>query len=244
MIKRLILLGILASLALAFFPLVGVLQTRSGVGDLAQQYLNQGPEALNAPNLVTSVVVTYRGLDTLGEVTVLFAAAVGISLAFGVGGGHKHADKSLPKQALKADLEQNQSHPASEILKTGAELLFPLIIAFGVYIFIHGHLTPGGGFQGGVVIASGLLLMLLAGNAQDIPKNSLHILEMLAGAGYVAAGLLGLWLAGGFLDPRFLPSGTFGTLFSAGAIPVIYSLVGLKVGAELSAVISHMRKST
>ncbi len=231
MIKRLILLGILALLAASFLPLTGALETRNGVGRLAQEYLDRGPGDYGAPNLVTAVVVSYRGLDTLGEVTVLFAAAVGVSLAFRrKSGAHGH------------DIEPSEAPEASEILKSGTGLLLPLIVAFGIYIFIHGHLTPGGGFQGGVVIASGLLLTLLAGTALDVPHGSLGILEMLAGAGYVSAGLLGLWLAGGFLDPRFLPAGEFGSLFSSGAIPVIYSLVGIKVGSELSAVISDMRR--
>jgi multicomponent Na+:H+ antiporter subunit B len=116
------------------------------------------------------------------------------------------------------------------------------MLMFGVYIFVHGHLTPGGGFQGGVVIAAAVLFLFLAGSISELAHGTLQLLEILAGTGYVAVGLLGLWAAAGFLDPRFLPSGELGTLFSAGAIPVIYSLVGIKVGAELSGVIDAMRE--
>jgi multicomponent Na+:H+ antiporter subunit B len=177
---------------------------------------------------VTAVVVTYRGLDTLGEVTVLFAASAGVALVFSQIGGHGHRG------------EERQA--PSELIETGAGLLLPLILLFGVFIFLHGHLTPGGGFQGGVIIASGVLLAFLAGTLEELSHRLLGILEMIAGAGYVAVGALGLWLAAGFLDPRFLPTGEIGSLVSAGAIPIIYSLVGIKVGAELSGVIDAMRQ--
>jgi multicomponent Na+:H+ antiporter subunit B len=69
------------------------------------------------------------------------------------------------------------------------------------------------------------------------------VVESLAGVAFVIAGLLGLFLAGGFLDNRFLPTGELGALFSAGAIPLIYSLVGLKVGAELSGVLANLSET-
>jgi multicomponent Na+:H+ antiporter subunit B len=127
-------------------------------------------------------------------------------------------------------------------LSSAAGVLAPLFLLFGVYIFTHGHLTPGGGFQGGVVVASALLLAFLGRTVSSVRHGLLHTLEMLAGAGYVAIGLLGVWLAAGFLDPRFLPAGEMGSLFSAGAIPVIYTLVGIKVGSELSGVLDAMRR--
>jgi multicomponent Na+:H+ antiporter subunit B len=65
--------------------------------------------------------------------------------------------------------------------------------------------------------------------------------ESLSGAAYVALGLLGAFLAWGFLDPRALPLGELGRLVSAGAIPLIYSMVGLKVGAELSGILEALK---
>jgi multicomponent Na+:H+ antiporter subunit B len=167
-------------------------------------------------------VVTYRGLDTLGEVTVLFIATAGIGFLMG-----KKKKIITPKR------------PASELLQNGASFLLPIIILFGVYIFVHGHLTPGGGFQGGVVIASGILLMMLINEGWN--HNVFHFIESFSGLFYVAIGVLGMVLASGFLDNRILPLGTFGTLFSAGAIPIIYSLIGLKVGAELVGILHAMR---
>lgn len=246
MFKRLFALGLIVALAVAFFPLVATISERSDLPALATAYLSSGPGDLGAANLVTSVVVTYRGLDTLGEVTVLFAAAAGVSLAFsrmrreGDNSDEERGPSGAPVAHDSPRLPGDR--PPSELVETGAGLLLPLIFLFGIFIFVNGHLTPGGGFQGGVVIAGGVLLTFLAGTLKELSHGALSALETVAGAGYVAVGLLGVWLAAGFLDPRWLPAGEIGTLFSAGAIPVIYSLVGIKVGAELSGLIDAMRR--
>jgi len=230
MFKRLFSLVLVGALAAAFFPLFAAIGDRADTSSLAGRYLDEGPEALGSANLVTSVIVTYRGLDTLGEVTVLFAASAGIGLVF---------SRMQPSPATR---RTSTNHPPSELVVTGAGLLLPLITLFGIFIFVHGHLTPGGGFQGGVIVASGVLLAFLSGTLKELSHGLLAALELCAGAGYVAVGLLGLWLAGGFLDPRFLPTGEIGALFSGGAIPIIYTLIGIKVGAELSGVIDAMRQ--
>jgi multisubunit Na+/H+ antiporter MnhB subunit len=119
----------------------------------------------------------------------------------------------------------------------------PMILLLGVYVFVNGHLTPGGGFQGGAIVASGVLLMLLADPLRHFSHGLISAIESLAGLFYVAIGLAGLFLAGGFLDNRILPLGNLGELFSAGAIPVIYSLIGLKVGAEFSSMLASLSET-
>jgi multicomponent Na+:H+ antiporter subunit B len=186
-------------------------------------YLAHGAEQTGAANIVTSVVVTYRGFDTLGEVTVLFIAAIGLGAVL------------FWRPQSKGEKLQG----ASLILQTGCRFLFPLILLFGAYVFIHGHLTPGGGFQGGVIIASGFLLSYLGCADLDARKTWLSATESLAGAAFVVGGLIGLALGGDFLM-NFLPKGTFNTLFSAGLIPLIYAAIGFKVGAELAGIVANL----
>jgi multicomponent Na+:H+ antiporter subunit B len=223
MIKRFLSLVFVILFALILIPFILEVEPMSQLGYTAKKYAADGAEELGAANLVTSVVVTYRGLDTLGEVTVLFITTAGIGFLL----KRKKGEKIKKRQA-------------SEILKSGTSFLLPMIILFGVYIFSHGHLTPGGGFQGGVVIASAIVLLMLADINMYPDHNVLNWLESLSGAFYVIMGILGLLLAAGFLDNRFLPLGEFGRIFSAGAIPVIYSLIGLKVGAELVGILSKL----
>jgi multicomponent Na+:H+ antiporter subunit B len=160
-------------------------------------------------------------------VTVLFLAAsiVGLVLAKG---SHQRTRAAVP---------------AGELLVTGARFLVPLILLLGVYVFVNGHLTPGGGFQGGAIIASGILLLLLADPLKHFSHGLISAIESLAGIFYVAIGLAGLFFAGGFLDNRILPLGQVGDLFSAGAIPLIYSLIGLKVGAEFASILAALSET-
>jgi multicomponent Na+:H+ antiporter subunit B len=226
MIKKVFFVIILVALAVMFLPLARDLTPFQELSPTAKKYVEDGPDELGAANLVTSVIVTYRGLDTLGEVAVLFIATAGVGFFL-----RREGEKTARKK-----------RGSSQILQSGTAFLFPLILVFGVYIFVHGHLTPGGGFQGGVVIASGMVLLLLSRVSTKVNDTVLHLVESLSGVSYVIIGVLGLVLAAGFLDNRFLDLGDFGRVLSAGAIPLIYSFIGLKVGAELVGIIDNMQK--
>ena len=197
----------------------------TGLGPVARHYAEYGVAENGGSNLVTSIVVNYRGFDTLGEVTVLFLSVAGAGFVL----------------RRRRGLVAQEPIPASEILQTGARLLFAPIVLFGAYIFVHGHLTPGGGFQGGAVVASGVLLLILANRDRHLPHGFLSWIESVSGFGYVLAGAAGLWAVGSFLANRgVLPLGNWNRLLSAGIIPVIYVLIGLKVGSELSALLDVM----
>lgn len=237
MIGRVFAILAVAGFALIAVPLVTELPPMEELTDVATAYVERTPEELGAQNVVTAVIVTYRGLDTLGEVSVLFIATAGVGfLLRRQGEAVRSGGDGVP-----ADAAGMNGQGPSEILSTGARILVPIVALFGIYIFTHGHLTPGGGFQGGVIVASALLLYFLSTPEGGIGHTLLTAVESLSGATYVVLGALGLFLAAGFLDNRLLPLGEFGTLFSAGAIPVIYSLVGIKVGAELSGILDRLR---
>jgi len=241
MIKRIFIFMMLALMAIIFFNLVTNYTENTSLSKLAHYYVEKGPQEIGAPNLVTAVVVTYRGLDTLGEVTVLFISAAGVGLLL----RRKERKQNNKQQHQKSVNEKVITHKSSsEIVETATELLLPMIILFGVYVFLNGHLSPGGGFQGGAIIASGTMFLLLALPESHISRLLIAITESLSGFSYVVVGVLGVVIAGGFLDNRFISLGTYGDLFSAGAIPLIYTFVGLKVGFELSAVLDRFRKET
>jgi multicomponent Na+:H+ antiporter subunit B len=223
LIKRLIVLLLMLVLGTIFWQLLSAYQPDTELNLTGRYYADHTADDLGVANVVTAIIVTYRGLDTLGEVTVLFlsAAIVGLVLASG----------------RQGEKQRQQLTPVGELLTMGMRLLVPLFMLLGVYIFVNGHLTPGGGFQGGAVIASGVLLTLLVDPVKHFSHRLIAIIESLSGFFYVSLGAMGLLLAGGFLDNRILPLGELGHLFSAGAIPLIYSLIGLKVGAEFSSML-------
>lgn len=170
-------------------------------------------------NMVTSIVVNYRSFDTLGEVTVLFISALSVSILIGT------SHNMIARQA------------SGFILRVGARVVTPLLLLMGFYVITHGHLTPGGGFQGGAMLASAALLMILSDPTFKPVKQHLKWLEGTAGTLYVAIGLIGLVMTGYFLK-NVLPTGTVGSLFSAGIIPIVYLLVGLKVGSEITSMLT------
>ena len=209
---------------LGFFLTVLLLQF--GFGEppmIVGQAIQEGAaETVGAANFVTAVVLAYRGIDTLGELSILFAAAAAAGLALGARGGAPVAGKD-----------------AGFVLRAGSDLLFPLLLVVGLYIILHGHLTPGGGFQGGVILAAAFFIPVLARPARGLRHSTLSLVEGFAGAAFIVIGLMALLWDGQFLQP-LLGTGTLGSLVSAGTLPMLYLAVGLKVGAELAGLLTHL----
>ena len=179
-----------------------------------------------AANFVTSVVLAYRGIDTLLELTILFTAAM-------IGG------MVLGRRRVDAPRDPD----AGFILRTGADLLFPLLLVVGLYIILHGHLTPGGGFQGGVILAAAFFLPLLARPGITlIDQRVVSLVEGLAGATFILIGMLAMFDGMEFLTPLF-DKGELGALISAGSLPILYLAVGIKVGSELAGLLAHLAEA-
>lgn len=129
-------------------------------------------------------------------------------------------------------------HPAGMtlIVKTVTRVMVWMMLLYGMYIILHGHLTPGGGFGGGVIIALAFLCIFLAyGRAYTeewLHIRALHQAESVAILLFLVAGMLGLALGGAFLA-NFLSHGTLFNLVSGGTIPILNILIGVKVGVSL-----------
>jgi multicomponent Na+:H+ antiporter subunit B len=137
------------------------------------------------------------------------------------------------------EAEENTFAGASAALRALSLVLIPVLLALGVYIVVHGTLTPGGGFQGGVILAAGPLAVFLAGRYLRMKTVAPHIVEELGdaigAAGYVLVGFGGLVFTGVFLK-NFLPLGIPGHLLSGGQMALASMAVGLEVsGAFLVA---------
>jgi len=120
----------------------------------------------------------------------------------------------------------------SEIVKTASRLLSPLVFVFGTYVSIHGHLTPGGGFAGGVMLAGSIVLSILAYGGETLKlsrgKERASASESLGLLLFWFVGILGLLLSGIYFL-NFLGKGSLFSIFSAGIIP----LCNLAIAAEV-----------
>ena len=186
------------------------------------EYLRVAGPELGAANLVTAILAGYRGFDTLGELSILFAAATAAGLVL----GHRRAD--APRDP-----------PGGLILTAGADLLFPLLLVVGIYIVVHGHLTPGGGFQGGVALAAAFFVAMLADPSRSLSHALIAWIEGFAGAAFILIGIWALVEDGHFLAPM-LGTGVMGQILSARTLPLLSVAIGLKVGSELAGLMAHL----
>jgi multicomponent Na+:H+ antiporter subunit B len=137
------------------------------------------------------------------------------------------------------------------VVTTIAALVFPFIMIFSFYIILHGHLTPGGGFQGGAIGASAVIMLIAAYGAKELHRrirhDSLSILESLGGLIFVVVGLVGFFAASSFMYNFLVGEALFGsntgTLDSGGFLPILNIAVGIKVIGGLAAVVLVMALS-
>jgi multicomponent Na+:H+ antiporter subunit B len=172
----------------------------------------------HATDVVNAIDYDYRGFDTLGEEFILFTSVLGVMLLL-----------RRPKAATKT---AGADEGLSETVKVSAGLSLLLLILFGLYMSTHGQLTPGGGFQGGVILATAPMLIYIAQDFRAFRRITSHPLveglEALGAAAYVLIGVVPLLLAAPFLT-NWLPLGTTGNVFSSGTIAAISACVGLEV---------------
>ena len=170
---------------------------------VAPWYLEQTREAIDIPNVVTAVLGSFRGYDTLGEVFVVFTAGIGVLFLLGSRSGEY-------VQRGPVDSEQTEGLKHYLIPRVVGRLLIPFILLFGLYVQFHGEYGPGGGFQAGAIVAAAIILYaLLEGEDRAlkiIPRGLLR--GLIAGGAllYGAVGLAGIFFGGNFLDYSVLSS--------------------------------------
>jgi multicomponent Na+:H+ antiporter subunit B len=186
----------------------------------------------HATDLVTALNFDIRAFDTLGEEFILFVSVLGISLIL----RQMRGEREQPHQQ---EADEHHFAGASHALRALALGLTPGLIALAVYIIVHAQLTPGGGFQGGIILGAGPLPVFLAGRylrmKKIAPQVLLEVGDAVGAAGYALLGISGLVITGVFLK-NALPLGVAGHILSAGQMDVASVLVGLEVsGAFLVA---------
>lgn len=191
-------------------------------------------------NMATAVNFDYRAFDTLGEEYILFTAVTGLALLLRQARGEIEdeprsfaADRTVPPPG-------DALHWLGLVLTGGTAL-------FGLYVVAHAHQTPGGGFQGGTILATASLIVYLVIGYRQFkivsPKLMLDVADALGAGGYAVIGFSAMLAGAAFLF-NVLPLGTTGHLFSAGTIPLINLAVGLEVAGGFILVFAEFLKDT
>lgn len=198
-----------------------------GVGEEASLVWVAAARTLGARNVVASIVLGVRLIDTLVEVLVFTTAVLGVRYFLELPDGRAEAPEVIPE---------------SRLVTVSASVFLPLVFVIGAYVTVFGHLSPGGGFSGGAIAASGLLLAAVAVGAKQVDARFHESTsERIEWGALVALFVLGLvpvvW--GRLPLTDLLPAGTQGRLASGGTILSYNLLIGVKVLMGSWVVIHH-----
>ena len=205
-------------------PDFGSADSPAATGDVVKRYVEKGMTETGAVNIVAGVILDYRAFDTLGESHVLFTASIAVFILLLQSTPEKEKEKE--RRILQQDL----------ILRKTTQVLIPLLVMFGIYVLLNGHLGPGGGFSGGAIIGSSFILYSLAYG----PERLSSVINMKTYRGIVVCSLLFYSLskcysffcgANGY-HTIFGP-GTPGRIFSAGLILPLNVAVGMVVACTM-----------
>lgn len=152
---------------------------------VAPRYINDSMQEIGIPNIVTSVLASYRAFDTFGEVVVIFTAGIGVLALLSLSRRREDTEK--------IESFNHSMHEQHLILRIVSKMLIPFIMLFAFYVQFHGDFGPGGGFQAGVIFASAIFLyvMLFGMNtARGVINQSLT--QVLAATGVLIYGSVGI----------------------------------------------------
>jgi multicomponent Na+:H+ antiporter subunit B len=187
--------GLILMYAVGDFPGWGDPQSPANA-HVSTYYLENSLKDTNVPNVITSVLADYRGFDTMFETCVIFVA--GVAIIAMLRRSRRKEDQILRK-------EHDSSVPSSSIIiQTICRIMIPFMQLFALYVVAHGHHSPGGGFQGGVILGASLILLAIAYDLQKalkkITENMTIIVATLGLLVYSGIGVVAVLLGGNYLD--------------------------------------------
>jgi multicomponent Na+:H+ antiporter subunit B len=207
-VKRLLVLAALGVIGIVLLYGVGKMPPMNSRGTpdkthVVPRYLARGEDEGGAANIITGVILNYRGYDTNGEVTVIFSALCAVVALL-----------DREKKGRSRSGADASRVPRSVIVRTVVRFSLPVVMLFAVYTMLNGEPSPGGGFQGGAVIGASVILFALVfglpESTRRIPLGVRKPLESVNMLGFIAVGLLGIAFGVNYLT--FLLPGVHGAL--------------------------------
>lgn len=192
--------------------------------EVMDRYIESGMDETGAVNVVAGVILDYRAFDTLGESHVLFTASIAVFILL-----LSIIDENEP--SLEKEITQKDS-----LLRSTAFIVVPLVLIYGIYVVLGGHIGPGGGFAGGAVIGGGLILYALSYGFDTLDRilnlKNYRIIITTALCFYSIAKCYSFFCGANHLETIFT-TGTPGMIFSAGLILPLNIAVGVVVALTM-----------
>ncbi|MCR5357406.1 MAG: hypothetical protein K6E63_08400 [Lachnospiraceae bacterium] len=205
--------------------------------EVIKRYIENGQQETGAVNIVTGLILNYRGFDTMGETHVLFIAASCVMILLLIAEG----EEKKSSYAFDRYME-----PKNDIIiQKVANFLVPVVFVFGIYVILNGHLSPGGGFSGGAILGAGMILHVSAFGFKKTEKffneHVYKVAKVSALCFYVSCLSYYFYMGAHGLD-NHIPLGTPGNIISSGLILLINIFVGTEVACTMYAFYALFRK--
>jgi len=212
--------------------------------EVSQRYIEQGVAETGAVNFVAGMILDYRAFDTFGESTVLFVAACSVLILLKLG---EHKKNEVPTPAmLEAEWDDRHYEPKNdEVLQLAARVLTPVILLYGIYVVLNGHLSPGGGFSGGAIMGAALILYLNAYGFEKTERfftyRTFRWVTFVSLMTYAGLKSYSFFTGANHIESG-IPLGTPGAILSSGLILPLNICVGLIVMCTMYAFYTLFRK--
>lgn len=223
----------------SYLPPVGSAENPAS-NEVVEKYIEDGMQDTGAVNIVTGMILDYRAFDTFGESNVLFIATCTVLILL-------RNDKKKDKHKAEAEATREQYYEPKDdsILQKITFLLFPIIVIFGIYVILNGHISPGGGFSGGAIIGAGLILYANAFGFEKLNRffteKTYKTISFSALTFYCLAKSYSFFTGANHLESG-IPLGTPGDILSSGLIFPLNICVGLVVACTMYAFYTLFRK--
>jgi len=215
--------GLLLS-ATSDFPDWGDPESPASAGEVSQHYILKTFEETAVPNMVTAVLADYRGYDTLFETVVIFTAGIAIIAIL----------RTRESEGAAEPTHQSKADGEDLIVTTACRIVIPVIQLFALYVIAHGHHSPGGGFQGGVIFGASLIMLAISRNLRTalgrMPEKRMIALAVFGVLLYAGFGVACLLLGGNFLDYGVLAE----WFKSSEEMARSYSMLGVEIGVAFT----------
>lgn len=229
----------------ADLPRFGDSNSPANGNEVVERYIVKGQEETGAVNIVTGMILDYRAFDTLGESHVLFIAACTVLILLRI---DMKKDGKPTRAMIEAETDDRRYEPKNDkILQKASFLLVPIIIIYGIYVVLNGHISPGGGFSGGAIIGAGLILYLNAFGFKKTERfftyKTFAAVSVCALLFYAGSKCYSFFCGANHLESG-IPLGTPGDIISSGLILPLNICVGCVVACTMYSFYAIFRKGS